>query len=119
MFSHVARELGAHQCIGSRASDPASELQDLGGARVIATRPANCRTWVGRGSSRPPPLMPRCPFQPKRFPVQSKRKEPNGPCLFPPCLWAVQWPIGSSVGWFSRHWVVASAGTSPLDSIRL
>jgi hypothetical protein len=36
MFSHVARELGAHPCIGSRASDQAGELQDLGVARVIA-----------------------------------------------------------------------------------
>jgi hypothetical protein len=32
MFSHVAREPGTHQCIGSRAS----ELRDLGGVRAIA-----------------------------------------------------------------------------------
>ena len=30
MFSHVARELGAHPCIGSRASDLAGELQEVG-----------------------------------------------------------------------------------------
>jgi hypothetical protein len=37
MFSHVARELGAHPCIGSRASDLAGELQEVGVvARVIA-----------------------------------------------------------------------------------
>jgi hypothetical protein len=36
MFSHVARELGAQRCSGSGASDRASELQDLVGARVIA-----------------------------------------------------------------------------------
>ena len=41
MFSHVAREPGAHQCIGSRASDPASELQDLGGVRAIAINAIN------------------------------------------------------------------------------
>jgi hypothetical protein len=41
MFSHVAREPGTHQCIGSRASDPASELQDLGGARAIAPTAIN------------------------------------------------------------------------------
>jgi hypothetical protein len=41
MSSHVAREPGAHQCIGSRASDPASELQDLGGARAIAPTAIN------------------------------------------------------------------------------
>ena len=35
MFSHVARERGAHQCIGWRARDLAGELQG-GGARVIA-----------------------------------------------------------------------------------
>jgi glycine/D-amino acid oxidase-like deaminating enzyme len=29
MFSHVARELGAHQCIGSRASDLASDDRDV------------------------------------------------------------------------------------------
>jgi hypothetical protein len=36
MFSHVARELGAHPCIGSRASDLADELREVGVARVIA-----------------------------------------------------------------------------------
>jgi hypothetical protein len=36
MFSHVARELGAHQCVGSRASGLAGELQEVGVARVIA-----------------------------------------------------------------------------------
>jgi hypothetical protein len=36
MFSHLARELGAHQCIGWRASDLAGELQGVGVARVIA-----------------------------------------------------------------------------------
>jgi hypothetical protein len=29
MFSHVSRELGAHQCIGSRASDLASDDRDV------------------------------------------------------------------------------------------
>ena len=36
MFSHVARELGAHQCVGWRASDLSGELQEVGVARVIA-----------------------------------------------------------------------------------
>jgi hypothetical protein len=36
MFSHLARELGAHQCVGWRASDLAGELQGVGVARVIA-----------------------------------------------------------------------------------
>jgi hypothetical protein len=36
MFSHVARELGAHQCVGSRASGLAVELQEVCVARVIA-----------------------------------------------------------------------------------
>jgi alcohol dehydrogenase len=39
--SHVARELGAHHCIDSLASDVASELQSLGGARVIAATATN------------------------------------------------------------------------------
>jgi alcohol dehydrogenase len=39
--SHLARELGAHHCIDSLASDVASELQDLGGARVIAATATN------------------------------------------------------------------------------
>jgi hypothetical protein len=46
MFSHVARELGAHQCIGSRASDLASELQDLGEARVIAATAINAEVPI-------------------------------------------------------------------------
>jgi alcohol dehydrogenase len=46
MFSHVARELGAHHCIGSRASDPASEQQDLGGARVIAATAINAEVPI-------------------------------------------------------------------------
>jgi hypothetical protein len=36
MFSHVARELGAHPCMGLRASDLAGELQEVGVALVIA-----------------------------------------------------------------------------------
>ena len=39
--SHLARELGAHHCIDSLASDVTSELQDLGGARVIAATATN------------------------------------------------------------------------------
>src|SRR6478672_9922489 len=39
--SHLARELGAHHCIDSLASDVASELQSLGGARVIAATATN------------------------------------------------------------------------------
>ena len=46
MFSHIAREPGTHQCIGSRANDPASELQDLGGARAIATTPINAEVPI-------------------------------------------------------------------------
>jgi hypothetical protein len=46
MFSHVARELGPHQCIGSRASDLASELQDLGEARVIANTAINAEVPI-------------------------------------------------------------------------
>ena len=38
---HLARELGAHHCIDSLASDVASELQSLGGARVIAATATN------------------------------------------------------------------------------
>jgi alcohol dehydrogenase len=41
MFSHVARELGAHHCIDSLASDVASELQSLGGAQVVAATATN------------------------------------------------------------------------------
>jgi hypothetical protein len=48
MLSHFARELGAHQRGCSRASDLASELQDLGGARVIAaTAPRSRQTRKG------------------------------------------------------------------------
>jgi alcohol dehydrogenase len=39
--THLARELGAHHCIDSLASDVASELQSLGGARVIAATATN------------------------------------------------------------------------------
>ena len=46
MFSHVARERGAHQCTGSRESDPASELQDLGGVRVIAATAINAEVPI-------------------------------------------------------------------------
>jgi hypothetical protein len=42
MFSHVARQLGAHQCIGSCAS----ELQDLGEAPVIATTAINAEVPI-------------------------------------------------------------------------
>ena len=42
MFGHVARELGAHQCIGSCAS----ELQDLGDAPVIATTAINAEVPI-------------------------------------------------------------------------
>ena len=38
---HLARELGAHHCIDSLTSDVASELQSLGGARVIAATATN------------------------------------------------------------------------------
>jgi len=38
---HLARALGAHHYIDSLASDVASELQDLGGARVIAATAHN------------------------------------------------------------------------------
>jgi hypothetical protein len=60
MFSHVAREPGTHQCIGSRASDPASEPQDLGGARAIvpsainAEVPASAETTCRSKCSVPP-----------------------------------------------------------------
>jgi hypothetical protein len=46
MFSHVVRGLGAHQCIGSRASDLASELRDLGGAPVIAATAINAEVPI-------------------------------------------------------------------------
>jgi alcohol dehydrogenase len=39
--SRLARELGAHHCIDSLASNVASALQDLGGARVIAATATN------------------------------------------------------------------------------
>ena len=39
--SRLARELGAHHCIDSLTSDVASELQSLGGARVIAATATN------------------------------------------------------------------------------
>jgi hypothetical protein len=62
MFSHVARELGAHQCIGQCASDLASELQDVGGARAIAATGVDgevsiptetiCRSSVVEGSDK-------------------------------------------------------------------
>jgi alcohol dehydrogenase len=39
--SYLARELGAHHCIDSLVSDVASELQRLGGARVIAATATN------------------------------------------------------------------------------
>ena len=42
MFSHVAREPGAHQCIGSRPSEP----QDLGGARAIAPTAINAEVPI-------------------------------------------------------------------------
>jgi hypothetical protein len=61
MFSHGARVLGTHQCIGQRATDLASELQDLGGVRVIAAT-----TIAGEA-----------PISTEPFAVQSKRKEPN------------------------------------------
>jgi hypothetical protein len=41
-----AREPGTHQCIGSRASDPASELQDLGGARAITATAINAEVPI-------------------------------------------------------------------------
>jgi hypothetical protein len=46
MFRHVARGPGAHQYIGSRASDPASELQDLGEAPVIAATTINAEVPI-------------------------------------------------------------------------
>jgi hypothetical protein len=46
MFSHVARELGAHRCIGSRASDLASEPRDLGEARIIAASAINAEVPI-------------------------------------------------------------------------
>ena len=46
MFSHVAREPGTRQCIGPRASDPASELQGLGGARAIAATATNAEVPI-------------------------------------------------------------------------
>jgi hypothetical protein len=51
------------RCIGSRASDLAGELQDVGVARVILATAVDGEL----------------PIQPKLFAVQSKRKEPNGP----------------------------------------
>jgi hypothetical protein len=50
MFSPLAREPDTHQCIGSRASDPASELQDLGGARAIAATAINAEVPVSSGT---------------------------------------------------------------------
>jgi hypothetical protein len=62
MFSHIAREPGTHQCIGSRANDPVSELQDLGGVRAIAatainaevpiSAETNCRSIKTKGAYR-------------------------------------------------------------------
>jgi hypothetical protein len=46
MFSHVVREPVTHQYIGSRPSDPASERQDLGGARVIAATAINAEVPI-------------------------------------------------------------------------
>jgi hypothetical protein len=74
MFSHVARELGAHPCIGSRASDLAGELQEVGVARVIAATAVESEV----------------PISTETMCRSSKRKEPNGPCLSPPCLRATQ-----------------------------
>jgi hypothetical protein len=41
MFSHVAREPGAHQCIGSP-----QRLQDVGGARAIAPTAINAEVPI-------------------------------------------------------------------------